>query len=187
MAKNPGAKVSKGRYLDPAAAINAGLMKRKSGEIISPGKIAAKVVSKVVGKAAAKRGAKEVAKTKKAVRYVVEKVQPKTIAENSVKVRRGNPAEAKRLNELSNKRTQDVATGKRAKSEEAPILKRNMKPAKVVKIKSGKDVKSAASSKQKLSSYTPNPGRLPNLIKIDSAKGNSVKKTAYRPNRRKSN
>ena len=99
--------------------------------------VAKKVAGNAVKKVAVKRGAKEVAKTKKAVRYVVEKVQPKTIAENSVKVRRGNPAEAKRLNELSNKRTQDVATGKRAKSEEAPILKRNMKPAKVVKINSG--------------------------------------------------
>lgn len=58
MAKNPGAKDSKGRYLDPAAAINAGLMKRKSGEIISPGKVIAKVVAKVAGKAAAKTTAK---------------------------------------------------------------------------------------------------------------------------------
>jgi hypothetical protein len=136
MAKNPGAKDSKGRYLDPAAAINAGLMTRKSAGVVSPGKIVAKVAAKVVSKAAAKKGAKEVAKTKKAVRYVVEKVQPKTIAENSVKVRRGNPAEAKRMNEFSNKRTQDIATGKRAKSEEASV--KNMKPAKVVKINSGK-------------------------------------------------
>ena len=135
MAKNPGAKDSKGRYLDPAAAINAGLMTRKSAGVVSPGKIVAKVAAKVAGKAAAKKGAKEVAKTKKAVRYVVEKVQPKTIAENSVKVRRGNPAEAKRMNEFSNKRTQDIATGKRAKSEEASV--KNMKPAKVVKINSG--------------------------------------------------
>jgi hypothetical protein len=106
--------------------------------IAGPGKVVkgAQAGAKAVVKAAAKRqGKKEVANTKKAVRYVVEKVQPKTIAENSVKVRRGNPAEAKRLNELSNKRTQDIATGKRAKSEEASV--KNMKPAKVVKINSG--------------------------------------------------
>lgn len=53
MAKNPGAKDSKGRYLDPAAAINAGLMKKKSGEIVSPGKIVAKVAAKVAGKSLA--------------------------------------------------------------------------------------------------------------------------------------
>ena len=104
---------------------------------IAVGAAARAVAKKAIKEVAKKQGKKEVAKTKKAVRYFVEKVQPKTIAENSVKVRRGDTAEAKRLNELSNKRTQDVATGKRAKSEEAPILKRNMKPAKVVKINSG--------------------------------------------------
>jgi hypothetical protein len=66
MAKNPGAKDSKGRYLDPAAAINAGLMKKKSGEIISPGKIVAKVVAKVAGKAAVKSVAKANARGLKA-------------------------------------------------------------------------------------------------------------------------
>jgi hypothetical protein len=58
MAKNPGAKDSKGRYLDPTAAINAGLMKKKSGEIVSPGKIVAKVATKVAGKSVAKATAK---------------------------------------------------------------------------------------------------------------------------------
>jgi hypothetical protein len=58
MAKNPGAKDSKGRYLDPAAAINAGLMKKQSGEIMSPGKVVAKVAAKVAGKAAAKASTK---------------------------------------------------------------------------------------------------------------------------------
>lgn len=54
MAKNPGAKDSSGKYLDPAAAINAGLMKKKSGELVTPGKIAAKVAGKSITKAAAK-------------------------------------------------------------------------------------------------------------------------------------
>jgi hypothetical protein len=65
MAKNPGAKDSKGRYLDPAAAINAGLMKKKSGEIVSPGKIVAKVAAKVAGRGlaqAAKNASKIVGK-----------------------------------------------------------------------------------------------------------------------------
>jgi len=109
------------------------------GTYTRPAAKVAKVASKVAGKAmsavAKKKSAKEVANTKKAVRYVVEKVQPKTIAENSVKVRRGNPSEAKRMNEFSNKRTQDIATGKRAKMEESSV--KNMKPAKVVKINSG--------------------------------------------------
>jgi len=56
MAKNPSAKDSKGKYLNPTAAINAGLMKKKSGEIISPGKIAAKVAGKGLAKATAKAG-----------------------------------------------------------------------------------------------------------------------------------
>jgi hypothetical protein len=54
MAKNPGAKDSKGRYLDPAAAINAGLMTKKTAGVVSPGKIVAKVVAKVAGKATTK-------------------------------------------------------------------------------------------------------------------------------------
>lgn len=54
MAKNPSAKDSKGKYLNPTAAINAGLMKKKSGEIVSPGKIAAKVAGKGLAKATAK-------------------------------------------------------------------------------------------------------------------------------------
>ena len=54
MANNPGAKDSKGNYLNPAAAINAGLMKKKSGELITPAKIAAKVAGKGLAKATAR-------------------------------------------------------------------------------------------------------------------------------------
>jgi hypothetical protein len=60
-------------------------------------------------------------------------------------------------------------------------------PNATVKIKSGGDIKPASSLKGRLASFTPNQNRQPNLIKIDSAKGNSVKKTAYRPNKRTSN
>ena len=58
MAKNPGAKDSSGKYLDPAAAIKAGLMQKKTGEFMSPGKVVAKVAAKVAAKSAAKSTAK---------------------------------------------------------------------------------------------------------------------------------
>jgi hypothetical protein len=58
MAKNPGAKNSSGKYLDPAAAIKAGLMQKKTGEFMSPGKVVAKVAAKVAAKSAAKSTAK---------------------------------------------------------------------------------------------------------------------------------
>lgn len=48
--KNPGAKNSKGMYKDPAAAIGAGLMKKKESGIVSPGKIVAKLGAKVADK-----------------------------------------------------------------------------------------------------------------------------------------
>jgi hypothetical protein len=48
--KNPGAKNAKGMYKDPAAAIGAGLMKKKEAGIVSPGKIIAKVGAKVADK-----------------------------------------------------------------------------------------------------------------------------------------
>ena len=62
MAKNPRAKNSSGKYLDPAAAIKAGLMQKKTGEFMSPGKAVAKVVAKVAGKTAAKSGEKSIVK-----------------------------------------------------------------------------------------------------------------------------
>ncbi len=74
-----------------------------------------------------------------------------------------------------------------AKRQQLIAAQDKLSPNATVKIKSGGDIKSAASSKRNLRTYTPNPGRLPDLIKIDSAKGNSLKKTAYRPNRRTSN
>lgn len=59
MAKNPGAKNSSGKYLDPAAAIKAGLMQKKTGEFMSPGKAIAKVAAKAAGKAAKKKVVKK--------------------------------------------------------------------------------------------------------------------------------
>jgi hypothetical protein len=103
MAKNPGAKDSKGRYLDPAAAINAGLMKKKSGEIISPGKIVAKVVAKVAGKAAVKSVAKANARGLKAANKPTNKTGTKAdradrtaLQGNSNFIKNASPARANR-------------------------------------------------------------------------------------------
>lgn len=49
----------------------------------------------------------------------------------------------------------------------------------VIKIKSGGDIKPAGSRKKMAPSYNQNKD-MPNLIKIDSAKGSTVKKIAYR-------
>ena len=156
--------------------------KIKSTEAGMTGAMVAKVAGKVIGKAAkAAKDAKSASKAKEAAKTA-------KIASNSVKVKRATSA-ANRLEKNSQaKANADTAkSGAWARYSAGQVEIKRQLPAKVVKIKSGKDVKSADSSKRKLASYTPNPGRLPNLIKIDSAKGNSVKKTAYRPNRRTSN
>ena len=76
MAKNPGAKDSKGNFIDPTAAINAGLMKKNSGSVISPGKVAAKVAQKIVAKSSEKAATKvgqkvgqKIAESTKASKY----------------------------------------------------------------------------------------------------------------------
>jgi hypothetical protein len=74
-----------------------------------------------------------------------DKARAAQIAKNSVKVRRGNASEAKRLNEFSNKRTTDIATGARAQRESANV--KQMKPAKVVKVNSA-PAKSADAAKK---------------------------------------
>jgi len=140
----------------------------------------------LAGRLAAKKVAKEVAK--KATKKTVEK-----IAKNSVKVapkKRNAMEDAQRIsaNRAATNMAAERKSGALAKTTASRVNTNPRAGTKrvVVQVKSGKDVKSAASSKRKLDSYTPNPGRLPNLIKIDSAKGNSVKKTAYRPNKRSS-
>ena len=50
----PGAKNAKGKYKNPTAAINSGKMEKKSGEIVSPGKIISKAAAKLAGTKAAK-------------------------------------------------------------------------------------------------------------------------------------
>jgi hypothetical protein len=54
MAKKPGAKNAKGKYKNPTAAINSGKMEKKSGEIVSPGKIVFKAAAKLAGTKAVK-------------------------------------------------------------------------------------------------------------------------------------
>ena len=56
------AKSKKGYYINPTAAINAGLMKKRSGEIISPGKVAGRLAAKVVVKKTGKRVSNKVAR-----------------------------------------------------------------------------------------------------------------------------
>jgi hypothetical protein len=79
MAKNPGAKNSSGKYLDPAAAIKAGLMQKKTGEFMSPGKAVAKVAAKVAGnavkKAATKKATKQSAKRVEIMRKAEKKAE----------------------------------------------------------------------------------------------------------------
>lgn len=165
MAKNPGAKDSKGRYLDPAAAINAGLMKKKSGEIISPGKVVARVVAKVAGKAAAKSGEKSIVKaaeimTKKSAKEKkiiakLDKEAPKAKAKAQKMIDKEikkNPNLFK--NNLSKAESKANARGLKAankpvKSKDADIINRNNpyarsailseKPARANRTRLGKD------------------------------------------------
>jgi hypothetical protein len=65
-----------------------------------------------------------------------------------------------------------------------PPVKPPVKANETIKIKSGGDIKPAFPKKAKPMSYSQLKD-MPNLIKIDSAKGNKVKKIAYR--RRTSN
>ena len=99
MAKNPGAKDSKGRYLDPAAAINAGLMTRKSAGVVSPGKIVAKVAAKVAGKVAAKTETKALKAANKPTNKTgskADRADRATFQGNSNVIKNASPARANR-------------------------------------------------------------------------------------------
>ena len=139
---------------------------------------AKKLAQQAVKKAPIKKIAmtpKEAALKKKAAIKVgpknsVKVVKPSTLS--GVKNKNANIAvKLRKSGEAAKRSAADVKTGT---------------PNATVKIKSGGDIKPAASSKRKLMSYNQLKD-MPNLIKIDSAKGNSLKKTAYRPNRRTSN
>ena len=138
----------------------------------------------------------KLAKTAKAVK-VAEKAKQaaktEKIASNSVKAKAGMTAKERAIkNAAETMKVTGAKSGGTSSLYSAitsagnSVNKSMGMKTPTIKIKSGENVKSAASSKRRLASYTPNPERLPNLIKIDSAKGNSVKKTAYRPNKRTS-
>lgn len=131
--------------------------------------------------------------TVKVAPMLKKKASSEKIAKNSVKVvKPTNALSRATTNTASSIKANIAKSGERAKaaaqSREKVIAasRADGTMAKPVKIKSGGDIKSAASSKRKLMSYNQLKD-MPNLIKIDSAKGNSLKKTAYRPNRRTSN
>ena len=158
-----------------------------AGAAAVAGRLATKKVAKTVAKKVQAQAVKQNKKTVEKVAKMQEKTKAEKIAKNSVKVKSASSAKERAEKNSAAKAKADTAkTGAAARYEAGKVETKRQLPAKVVSVKSGKDVKSAASSKRKLDSYTPNPGRLPNLIKIDSAKGNSVKKTAYRPNKRSS-
>lgn len=103
----------------------------------------------------------------------VKVVKPKTAAENSMR------------NATTTYQTGRVGSGVRAKAvaqsrEKAIAADKAMGlMPKPVKIKSGGDIKPAVVKKVKAKSYSQLKD-MPNLVKIDSAKGNTVKKIAYR-------
>jgi hypothetical protein len=80
MAKKPGAKNSSGKYLDPAARYQSRfIMRKKTGEFMSPGKAVAKVAAKVAGnavkKAATKKATKQSAKRVETMRKAEKKAE----------------------------------------------------------------------------------------------------------------
>jgi hypothetical protein len=85
-------------------------------------------------------------------------------------------------NKTANISTQLRKSGEAAKRAAADV--NTGTPKTTIKIKSGGDVKPAFPKKVKPKSYNELKD-MPNLIKIDSAKGNKIKKIAYR--RRSSN
>ena len=80
-------------------------------------------------------------------------------------------------NKTSNVTSQLRKSGEAAKRSAADV--RTGMPNATVKIKSGGDIKPAFPKKTKTLSYNQ-AKNMPNLIKIDSAKGSKLKKTAYR-------
>jgi hypothetical protein len=80
-------------------------------------------------------------------------------------------------NRTSNVTSQLRKSGEAAKRSAADV--KTGTPNTTVKIKSGGNVKPAVPKKTKAPSYNQ-AKNMPNLIKIDSAKGSKLKKTAYR-------
>jgi hypothetical protein len=133
--------------------------------------VAARLIAKKLGTKAVKKIAmtpKQAALKKKAA----VKVGPK----NSVKVVKPSTLSGVK-NKNANVTVQLRKSGEAAKRSAADV--RTGMPNATVKIKSGGDIKPAFPKKTKTLSYNQ-AKNMPNLIKIDSAKGSKLKKTAYR-------
>jgi hypothetical protein len=129
--------------------------------------------------------------TVKVAPMLKKKASSEKIAKNSVKVvKPTNAISRAATNTTSSIKANLAKSSERAKAvaqsrEKAIAASRaNGTMPKPVTIKSGGDIKPAFSKKTKPMSYSQLKD-MPNLIKIDSAKGNKVKKIAYR--RRTSN
>lgn len=94
----------------------------------------------------------------------------KNAAKKSTKITKQEQARINKLNILKEKGLSNSRVAERI---------RNESPNGRIKIKSGGDIKPANAMRKMPPSYNQNKD-MPNLIKIDSAKGNTVKKIAYR-------
>jgi hypothetical protein len=137
--------------------------------------------------AAAKMAAKKLAQktAKKTITAVAKKPVSKRAA-SSVRVVKPTNSLSRGTRNTANSIVSNITkSGERAKAaaqaKEKVIAasRANGTMAKPVKIKSGGDIKPAFSKKAKPMSYSQLKD-MPNLVKIDSAKGNTVKKIAYR-------
>jgi len=114
--------------------------------------------------------------TVKVAPMLKKKASSEKIAKNSVKVVK--PTTLRKLkNKNTNVKTTARKSGEYAKATAADV--RTGMPNTTVSIKSGGDIKPAVAKKVKAKSYNQLKN-MPNLIKIDSAKGSKLKKTAYR-------
>lgn len=152
---------------------------------------AARVIAKKLATQAVKKTpVKKIAMTPKQA-ALKKKAAVKVGPKNSVKVVK--PTSAANRAARNSISTLDTNSAKKGFTAQAITIAANKETAanramglmpKPVKIKSGGDIKPAFPKKAKPMSYSQLKD-MPNLIKIDSAKGNKVKKIAYR--RRTSN
>ena len=173
MAKNPGAKDSKGRYLDPAAAINAGLMKKQSGEIMSPGKVVAKVAAKVASKAAAKASTK-----------ALKAAQGPSLAKGAKKIEASSGAYERALVKMKAQdsmilgNSRKVAYGKAAKASDAARVKDIAESKKILaRAKAEKDALAIANSTKSPKLSKADTKKFTSQIDKDAANYKAAKKT----------
>jgi hypothetical protein len=150
--------------------------------IATAAKMAAK---KLAQQAVKKKTIKKIAMTPKQA-ALKKKAAVKVGPKNSVKVVK--PTSAANRAARNSVSTLDTNSAKKGFTAQAITIAANKETAvnramglmpKPVKIKSGGDIKPAVVKKVKAKSYSQLKD-MPNLVKIDSAKGNTVKKIAYR-------